>query len=914
MKRLVSLTVGLTLSILCFAQDESRITVSYDRAPLMSLIDQIETETSFQFYFISSWIDSVQVSVRAENAPVKTVLSRALFQSGINFFIDGNNRIILTPGIQLTSQVDSSFLSPARSTDEIVLSRLRGGLDNEKVQANQNTIIEIGRPGATVASRYTVTGYVRDRKSGEALPGALVYIKGTNYATSSDPFGFYSISIPPGRHALQSQLVGMNTVSQQVNVLGNGKLDISMDESVTQLKEVVIESDVDANVSNVQMGVSRIDMRSMKNIPKILGENDVLRVATSLPGVRTVGEGASGINVRGGHADQNLVILNEATIYNTSHFLGFFSVFHPDAIRSFELYKSGIPVQHGGRLSSTFELLMRDGNRKKVSGQGGIGPVTSQLTLEVPLIKDKTTLMVGGRTTYSNWLLKRLPETVIKNTTASFYDVFARIMHSPNDKNSIYLSLYSSHDKFSLSSDTLFSYSNRLASFQWRHVFNPNLDGVLSITRSEYNYNINYETMPTEAFNMGFSIDESNLKWEMNHSRGRHKFTGGVQAKLYELNPGFVEKSGDQSLVTPREVQQEKGIESAAFLADNIDITGNLSVYLGIRYSLFSALGPRSIYTYTPGLPRGENSIADTLNYGSNSVITNFHGPEYRASIRYKLTDAAALKASYNRTRQYIHMLSNTVSVSPTDTWKLSDPNVLPQVADQVSVGFYKNLHDEVYEFSTEVYYKWIQNILDYKTGATLLVNEDIDQQIIQGNGKAYGVELLLKKKSGKLTGWLGYAYSRTFIKLDSEIPGERINHGEYFPSNYDKPHDVNLITNYKITRRYSFSFNFAYSTGRPITVPISAYRFGNSYRVNYSDRNASRIPDYIRADLGFNIEGNHRIKKLAHSYWSISIYNILGRKNPYSIYFKVEDEKIRAYKLSIFGAPIPTITYHFKF
>jgi hypothetical protein len=706
----------------------------------------------------------------------------------------------------------------------------------------------------------------------------------------------------------------MQTVSQKIDLVGNGKLDFMMEESVTQLREVIVESDVDLNVSSIQMGISKIDVRAMKNIPKVLGENDPLKVATTLPGVKTVGEGASGINVRGGHADQNLVILNEATIYNTSHFLGFFSVFNADAIRSFELYKSGIPVQHGGRLSSTFELLMRDGNQKKFSGQGGIGPITSHLTLEVPLIKDKTSIMFGGRTTYSNWIFRTITADAMKGTRASFSDFFTRITHNINDKNTLYLSLYASFDKFNLSSDTLFSYSNKLGSFQWRHVFNPDIDAVLSFTRSEYDYNMNYDRLPQDAFNLGFKVRESNAKIEFNHSREKHKFTYGVQAKLYELNPGFIEKGSDSSLVAARAIDAEKGVESALFLADNIDISAKFSVYAGLRYSSFSALGPRAVRVYAPGVPKSDDTVIDTLVYGDNSQIKTHHGPEYRFSLRYKLTEASSIKSSYNRTRQYIHMLSNTISVSPTDTWKLSDSNVMPQVADQVSIGYYRNLRGDVFEFSTEAYYKWIQNILDYKTGAVLLVNEDIEQQILQGNGKAYGLEFLLRKKSGKLTGWLGYSYSRTFIQLNGASTLERVNRGNYFPANYDKPHDVTAITNYKITRRYSFSLNFAYSTGRPITYPISAYHFGNTYRINYSDRNAFRIPDYMRLDLGFNIEGNHKIRKLAHSFWTISIYNLLGRRNPYSIYFRIEDDDIKAYKLSIFGVPVPTITYHFKF
>jgi hypothetical protein len=887
--------------------------LSIDRAPLLSLIDTIERQSSYRFFYLDEWVDTINVSINGDGAVISDILKNGLSGTGINFFIDRHS-IILTPGVQLVDRVDSALYSATGPGSEIAVSRFRRELPDEESLNTENIVLQVGNIAGPSRDRYTMSGYVREKHTGEPLTGVVVYAKGTTYGVTTDQFGAYSLVVPAGQSLIGVEFMGMRHVRQRINIVGDGKLNFVMEESVTSLKEVIVESEGEVNVSNVQMGVTRIDVRSMKNIPKILGENDVLKVATTLPGVKTVGEGASGLNVRGGHADQNLVMLNEATIFNTSHFLGFFSVFNPDAIRSFELYKSGIPVQFGGRLSSTFELLMRDGNQKKFSGQGGIGPITSHLTLEVPLVKDKTSIMVGGRTTYSNWVLRAFPESGISNTSATFYDFFGRITHSPNDKNTLYLSLYNSYDKFSLSSDTLFSYSNKLASLQWRHVFNSNVDAILSATHSRYDYNINYSSDPLQAFNMGFSVRESNVKWEFNQTRGKHKITYGLQSKLYEVAPGFVEKGADASTVRVRQVESERGIESALFLADNFDITPNLSIYGGIRYSAFSFLGPKTLFVYDDALPKAENSIADTLTYARNKPVKNFNGPEYRFSIRYKVNGESSVKASYNRTRQYIHMLSNTVSVSPTDTWKLSDPHVEPQVADQVSTGYYRNLKGDVFELSTEIYYKWLRNMLDYKTGAALLVNEHIEQEILQGDGKAYGVEVLLRKRSGKLTGWVGYAYSRTMLRLKSDFASEQVNHGNYFPANYDKPHDVNVVTNFKITRRYSFSLNFNYSTGRPITYPVATYRFGNTFRVNYSDRNGYRIPDYIRADIGFNIEGNHRIKKLAHSYWSISVYNILGRRNPYSIYFRVQEGEIKAYKLSIFGAPIPTITYHFKF
>lgn len=905
-------TAGLfaVIMFICnFALQAQRISVSAKDATLESLITQIEGQSEIRFYYLPAWIDTVDVTVQQSMGSVTAILEEALANSGINYFIYGN-QVILTPGIIIQSPTDNWSGNPSPRTP----TRFTREFKEERTANITNVTRDVGRQEGPKRDSYTVSGYIREKGSGEPLTGVLIYQKNTTNAVTSDQFGFYTIKVPAGEQLLVLDLLGMKSINQKLNVLSDGKLDFVMEESVTQLKEVVVESDMDQNVNSVQMGVMRLDVRAMKTVPRVLGENDIFKVATTIPGVKTVGEGASGVNVRGGHADQNLVILNEATIYNTSHFLGFFSIFNADAIRSFELYKSGIPVQYGGRLSSIFEMLMRDGNQKKFSGQGGIGPITSHLTLELPLVKDRTTLMAGGRTTYSNWVLRTLPKSDIKNTKASFYDVFARLTHSPNDRNTIYLSLYASDDKFNLSSDTLFAYTNKLASFQWRHVFTPNLDAVLSVTHSDYDYRINYETVPEQAFNVGFSVAESNVKWNFSQSYRKHKLTYGVQGKLYQLEPGFIDKASESSMITERKVADEKGVESALFVADDIEISPKLTVYAGLRYSLFSVLGPRTIYSYNDGSPKAQSTIQDTLMYGRNKIIGNFHGPEYRTSLRYKLTSEASLKASYNKTRQYIHMLSNTVSVSPTDTWKLTDPNVKPQIGEQVSLGFYQDLRHDVFELSAEVYYKWIQNILDYKTGATLLVNENIDQQILQGRGKAYGLELFVRKKSGQLTGWLGYAYSRTFIQLASEHRTEEVNFGKYFPANYDKPHDVSVITNYKITRRYSVSANFVYSTGRPITYPVSAYRFGNSYRVNYSERNAFRIPDYVRADIGLNIEGNHKIKKLAHSFWTISIYNIFGRRNPYSIYFTAGEDGIKAYRLAIFGAPIPTITYHFKF
>ena len=912
MKGRVLFFVLILVSYWTHAQNET-ITASYDSARFSDLVRDIESKTPFRLFYAEAWVDTLIVTASFNNASPTTVIETVFKNTLIHYFVL-DKKIILTYNAPILNEIDTTLFEEFRNVDasKYSYSFQRELVSDEKGEQKSKVVKTIGMAGKSNSNVATLSGYIKERKNGESIPGAIVSGAGKN--TSTDQYGFYSLLLPTGIQTITVTFVGMNDVTQKIVLHSDGKLNLTMEEKITVLKEVVVSSDQGQNVANLQMGVAKIDMNTIKNVPKILGENDIFKVALALPGVKSVGEGSSGLNVRGGNADQNLVTLNEATIYNAVHFLGFFSVFNADAIKSFDLYKSAIPARFGGRLSSIFDIQMKDGNQKKFAGQGGIGPITSHLTFEVPLKQDKTSLMFGGRSTYSNWVLERVPDDQIANSNASFYDLFTRLTHNVNDKNSLYLSLYYSKDKYNLSSDSTFSYHNAVGSLQWRHIFSNDHTAVLTLSQSNYKYNIDYNTIPEYSFNLGFGIKETHLKWNFSYGRNRHQFEYGADSKLYKLNPGFINQTTPESLVTETNVDSEKGLDNAVYVSDDIELTPALSISIGLRYSFFVALGPAASYQYDPGSPKNPDTIIDTVTYSNNSAVKKYHGPEYRISARYKLSDNNSVKASFNRTRQYIHMLSNTVAVSPTNTWKLSDADIAPQIGDQVSLGFYQDLRNKSVEFSTEVYYKWLKNVIDYKTGSELILNENIEQDVLQGNGKAYGIELLLQKKTGKFNGWIGYTYSRTFLQFNGNSPEETINGGEYFPANYDKPHDLSIVTNYKFTRRYSLALNFVYSTGRPITYPTGVYRFGNSYRINYSDRNEFRIPDYIRVDLGFNVEGNHRVKKLAHSFWTFSIYNLFGRKNPYSIYFKSEGDKIKGYQLSIFGVPIPTITYNFKF
>lgn len=914
MKRLILTFLLSGVSLLVMAQTVKEISIRAENLPMRSFIKEVEQKTNYQFYYLDSWIDTLVVTMNLENRPIREVLSAAFQQTKLQFYID-HDKIILTNNTPIIEGLDPSFFSNSNAGSETSYTFRREYLPQAQVEAKaENKIIEIGRKQINSKGKPTLVGYIKEKKTNEAISGASIYVEETSSQTTTNSAGFYSLSLPTGYYTIVVRYVGMVSEKRSILLYSDGKLDFLLTEDVISLREVVVESERDANTLSTQMGKATLDMKSIKNVPKVLGENDILRVAVMLPGVKSVGEGSAGINVRGGNADQNLFLLNEATIYNPSHFLGFFSVFNSDAIKTSELFKSGIPAQYGGRLSSIFEMQLKDGNQNKFSGNGGIGPVSARLTLEVPLNKEKTSLIFGGRTTYSDWVLRQVPSTAFHDASAAFYDIVGRLTHKFNENNSIAVSYYYSHDKFSLANDSLYSYANALTSIQWRTKINKNLYSQLNLTHSEYNYNIDYQKIQQNAFNLGFRIKESNAKWDLNYYKGIHKFDFGAQSKLYDLNPGFINPGGSASIVESRQVQPERGLENAAYAEDNLEITPKLQVNLGLRFSSFTSLGPRTIYSYAPGEPKDNSSIIDSTTYHQNQPIKTYYGPEYRLSSRYSLPGQASVKVSYNRTRQYLQMLSNTVSVSPTTTWKLSDPNILPQLADQISAGYYKNLANSSIEASVEVYYKWLNNVIDYKTGSDLILNSHIERDIIQGKGKAYGAEFLLRKRNGKLNGWISYTYSRTFLKMNGSSSTEKINNGNYYPANYDKPHDVSVVLNYKLTRRYSLSSNFVYNTGRPITYPIGQYQFGGGYKINYSDRNAFRIPDYIRLDIGINIEGNHKVKTIVHGFWSLSVYNVLGRQNPYSIYFKSENGVIQGYKLSIFGAPIPTITYNFKF
>jgi hypothetical protein len=911
----------LALSLKSFSQGKDRVNAEFTNAAFDEFVKEIEAQSDYHFFYDKQELDSFRVNIQIAQVTVPQLLKQVFQHSNYFFTIDSFHYVVVSRH-PFNTQLQPGFFKPevigkdsSKSGPELFEEPVAR---KEMLQASiENKLFVIGvkslQPGN---GKATLAGYVRDGKNGEPIIGASVYLDtSSSFGVITDQFGYYSLTLPIGRHSLHISSASMKDTRRQIMLYSDGKLNVDMIDQVVSLKTVIVTSEKNSNVKSVMMGVDKLNIKTIKQVATVFGETDILKVVLTLPGVTSVGEASTGFNVRGGSTDQNLILFSDATIYNPSHVFGFFSAFNPDVVKEVELYKSSIPEKYGGRLSSVLDVTGRDGNTKKWSGTGGIGPMTAKLMLEGPIIKDKTSIIFGGRASYSDYLLRFLPKDSYSNSSASFYDLNLHISHTINAKNSIYLTGYYSSDQFRLNSDTTYKYSNANGNIKWKHNFNNKFYGVFTAGLDHYQYSVGSDAVPLNAYKLSFAINQSNFRADFSYSPNyKHLLNFGLNAVYYKLSPGSLEPSGKESLVVPNVVDQEQALESALYLGDKFTVSPKFTIEGGLRYSLYNYLGPHDVYGYAPGQPRTTETIIDTTHYNSGQVVKTYQGPEIRLAMRYNLTDNSSVKLSYNTMRQYIHMLSNTTAISPTDIWKLSDPYIQPQFGQQVSLGYYQSFKSNTIEASVELYYKQSQNYLDYKSGAVLVLNHHIETDVVNTRGKAYGVEFFIKKSTGKLNGWISYTYSRTLLQLDDPLAGETINNGQYYPASYDKPNVFNMIGNYRFSHRYSISLNTIYSTGRPVTMPVGAFYYAGGQRVYYSDRNQYRIPDYFRIDFSVNIDGNHKVNKLYHNSWTIGVYNLTGRQNAYSVYFVEQGGVMKGYKLSIFDTPIPFITYNFRF
>ncbi|EMR01474.1 TonB-dependent receptor [Cesiribacter andamanensis] len=921
MKRVLVCYIACLALLTARAQERQpgQLTANFNGASFEQFVQEVEKQTGYYIYYAPLQTDSLQITASFLNSPLTVVLEQVLQNTGLEFALDPVSAVIfISQGQKISTSLPEGFFhqkaSQSAKEQQIVIDHFEG--NTNRLREKEDKVVEIGRKTPTITPGMArISGQIRNAQSGELIIGATVQIDEPFSGAATDALGNYTLSLPKGRHILKVRSVGMQSREYRIILYSDGRLDLELRDQVDQLKAVVIQANREANVTQTSMGVEKMDIRAIRKVPTVMGEPDVLRVMLTLPGVKTVGEASTGFNVRGGSVDQNLILFNEATVYNPAHLFGFFSAINSDVIEGVELYKSSIPARYGGRLSSVLKISPRWGNKKKVEGKAGIGLLTSRFTIEGPIVKDRSSFILGGRATYSNWVLRLLDNAEFRNSSGSFHDLNLNLTHELDQRNSLYLTAYYSKDQFKLRSDTLWGYENKNATLKWKRIFSNKLEGEFTTSFSRYNYGVNSDSEPISAFALSFDINQVNGQAGFIYSLdARHTLQFGLSAIHYKLKPGSFLPLGEQSEVRADVLEPEQALETALYLEDEFDVSDKLTLTLGLRYSLYNYLGPKQVISYASGLPRSENSMLDTVAYAAGSFIKNYHGPEYRLSARYLLSPTLSVKASVNSLRQYIHMLSNTTAVSPTDIWKLSDPNIRPQFGQQVSLGLYKNFRNGLIETSLEGYYKKINDYLDYKGGAELIMNHAIEAEVINTEGKAYGAEFMVKKSSGKLNGWLSYTYSRTLLRMDDPNAGELINRGNWYPANHDKPHDVTLIGNYRFSHRFSVSLNCTYSTGRPITLPIGKYWYAGSERVLYADRNSYRIPDYFRTDIALNIEGNHNLKQLTHNSWTIGVYNATGRRNVYSTYFVSEGGAIKGYRLSIFGTIIPFINYNIRF
>ncbi|MFC6998369.1 TonB-dependent receptor domain-containing protein [Rufibacter roseus] len=901
------------------------ISKGFENTPLPKVLDELQQITGYRFFYRKEQLDSIRVniSVPVQGQPLVAVLDSLSQNYGVSYAIDAQKNVFVLKGGTLVTDLPKALFQDTSTEPQKELAQEKKPLSSTPkadikatVASQENKIYEIGSRTAPGAGRVTLSGVIYNSTTGKPVAGASVFFPELNTGVTADQNGAYTITLPRGRHEMLVKSIEVTDARRQLVLYSDGKLNIETPAQNTALKEVVVQAEAASNVQKMQMGMERLEINTIKQVPTVFGEADVLKVVLTLPGVKSVGEASGGFNVRGGSTDQNLILFNGATVYNPSHFFGFFSAFNPELIKDVELFKSSIPAKYGGRLSSVLNVNTRTGNKEKFTGSAGIGLLTSRIHLEGPINKGKTSFLFGARTTYSNWLFNLLPDdSDFKGAKASFYDINLNLDHQVNDKNFLTLTGYLSHDESNLNTDTLFSYGNRNLSLKWQHDFTPELSGTMVVGHDHYRYSNYSEANPMSAYRLAFQLDQSNVKTDFTYRPSSdHTLSFGVSSIYYQLKPGSYEPLGAESVIAPAKVEEEQALESAIFLEDNFAITPRLSLNAGIRYSIYNYLGPHQVNYYAPEEPRTEESQTETRSFQKGDFIKTYHGPEYRVSARFAITENLSVKAGYNTLRQYIHMLSNTTAIAPTDIWKLSDPNIRPQHSEQMSVGVYQNLFLNKLELSAEFYNRKITNYLDYKSAAVLVMNPHIETDVLNTQGKAYGAELMVRKKEGKFNGWMSYTYSRILLRQDDPNAGETINGGDYYPASYDKPHDFTFVGNQQLSRRFSISMNVTYSTGRPVTIPVARFMYGGTQKTLFSGRNDYRIPDYFRADLSINLEGNHKIKQLTHNSWTLGVYNLTGRKNPYSVYFTTEGGQIKGYKLSVFGAAVPFLNFNIRF
>ncbi len=865
---------------------------------LTSVLKAIEQAGNARFFFLDDWLDDLVLDERHSGRTLEEVLDQFFEGTQMSFILMDTRTLVVVK-------------DPTQALRRKKI--LQSAIDDEK-KVEQYIF---GEPGRIRKSQPAiVSGRVVDTKTGEPMAFVTVHAMETRYSTSTDQFGNFSLQLPPGVYVLNFSFVDYENQLIDLAVYDDGVVEVSMDKKSVLLEEVIIQDNALTDLTTRRLGQTQLVMPDLKKAPAFMGEPDLIKQIQILPGVTTVGEAASGFNVRGGSVDQNLILYDGLPIFNSSHVFGFFSAFNPDAIRDVSFYNGGIPAEFGGRVSSVLDIKSKDGNYQNWSGKAGLGLITSNVMVEGPLTKDKTSIVASVRSTYSDWLVNsiRTDYADLRNSDVSFYDGSLKLAHLFSDQTKLSLTGYTSRDGFSLTGDSTFQWSNIQFSASLNHQFSKKLSSEFVAGTSSYGYRVLNNDYLT-ASELSYRITSTMLKGGFNYQQGDHQLSFGWQLVNYGFSPGSLKPTSSASNARNFSLDKQFSVENAFYITDEWPVNERLFIESGLRLPLFVSFGPASVYLYRDGAPREITSITDTLQYGVLQPTKAYVGVEPRVSVRWMINPTASVKFGYNRMYQFLHLVTNTAAVTPVDIWQPSGYYFRPQRGDQLSFGYFKDFQDKMYGASAEAYYKLMNNILDFKDGAQLILNPHLETELLQGRGYSYGIETSLSKRKGELTGSINYTWSRAFRVIDGPGATESINGGGRYPANFDQPHIANLSWKYNLSRRHYFTGNFTYHTGRPVTIPLSVFMSENTPVAYFSARNQYRIPDYHRLDLALVIEGNHKRKKWAEGTWVFSVYNVYARKNPYTIFFKTSEEGIpKPYQLSIIGTVFPSVSFNLEF
>ena len=887
-----------------------------NNVPFREFVEVVHKESGVKIYYKEEWVDSIQVTINAETITIIEAVTMAV--QGTNLQVSVlNNHLVLLPGEKLIDTLPSFERQRINPNDIDQDAQSLTAAEERYLTGRTADVIEVLRIGESggpkTNGKCSILGRVLDQETGEPVSFATMYISETGIGTMADLNGYLPITLKPGSYNASFEFLGYAKKKYLLDVYSDGEFTIQMNKAVIQMKELLVHGDRQLSVKSKDPGVEKILMKTIKEIPMMMGERNILQVSTLLPGIVTTGEGSSGVNVRGGGSDQNAFYINKVPIYNTSHLFGFFPAFNSDVIRDFSIYKGYVPAQYGGRLSSVFNVITRQGNLKHFTAHGGISPITANLVVEGPIIKDTCSILLSARTSYSDWILKQLQDPDIRNSSANFSD-FAGGVNYDNQKTQMSVFAYHSYDKFRLSDINDFKYTNSGVALNFTHRYSTSFRGEYSLIASQYKFSTSDKQEPPKAYSHAYEMDHYEGKADFkNILSEKNTLDYGIGVVLYKLDRGDVVPYDSASLRVPVALGQEKGIESDIYISDNYDILPWININAGFRFTLFNPLGPKTVYNYLPGAPTDPRYIVDTLEFKNNEIIKSYAEPDFRAAVNIETDHNGSVKLAFNQMHQNLFQLSNTITVAPNTQWKLADYHLKPSHSNQLSLGVFRALPQKGLEASVEVYYKETNNFPEFKDGADFLGTPLVETVVLQGTQKAYGIEFFLKRSNRKLEGWLTYTYSRSEIQVNGEYPWDQINRGEPYAANFDIPHVFNGVASYHFSRRITLSSIITYQTGKPVTYPVNVYYVDGVPTLDYSSRNAYRIPDYFRTDIALTLEGNLRKDKLLHSSFSFNLYNVTGRDNAYSVYFKTENGIIKSYKYSVIGVPVFTATWIFK-